>query len=274
MDIAALSLVVAAIFVWGIISTRQAVISTPIFFVAVGLILAEGLRLVDLQPDPHATKVIAEVTLVWVLFADASRVRFSDLREDLRYYIRLLAIGLPLTTALGTATAVTILGLSPWLRCLWAPRWPRPTQLLARRSCRIGGFLIECGKHSMWRADSMMESPRLSSRSHLLQSPPSRSWPRRASAWLDRFGLGRTDGRGAGCIRWHAAAFYWSARFGFGRVRGPIRAGTRTSPWAHGIAGFAGVVMIIGGAFQALEGLSGIVNDKYLVAAPSHDLRV
>jgi sodium/hydrogen antiporter len=118
MDIAALSLVVAAIFVWGIISTRQAVISTPIFFVVVGLILAESLRLVDLQPDPHATKVIAEVTLVWVLFADASRVRFSDLREDLGYYIRLLAIGLPLTTALGTAAAVTILGFSPWYALL------------------------------------------------------------------------------------------------------------------------------------------------------------
>jgi hypothetical protein len=41
------------------------------------------------------------------------------------------------------------------------------------------------------------------------------------------------------------------------------------SPWAHGIAVFAGVVMIIGGAFQALEGLSAIVNDKYLVVAPS-----
>ena len=41
------------------------------------------------------------------------------------------------------------------------------------------------------------------------------------------------------------------------------------SPWAHGIAVFAGVVMIIGGAFQALEGLSGIVHDKYLVVAPS-----
>jgi sodium/hydrogen antiporter len=118
MDIAALSLVVAAIFVWGIISARAAVISTPIFFVVVGLILAEGLRLVDLQPDPHTTKVIAEVTLVWVLFADASRVRFSDLREDLRYYIRLLAIGLPLTTALGTAAAVTILGFSPWYALL------------------------------------------------------------------------------------------------------------------------------------------------------------
>jgi sodium/hydrogen antiporter len=53
-----------------------------------------------------------------VLFADASRVRLSDLREDLRYYVRLLAIGLPLTTALGTAAAVTILGLSPWYALL------------------------------------------------------------------------------------------------------------------------------------------------------------
>ena len=41
------------------------------------------------------------------------------------------------------------------------------------------------------------------------------------------------------------------------------------SPGAHGIAVFAGVVMIIGGAFQALEGLSGIVHDKYLLVAPS-----
>jgi sodium/hydrogen antiporter len=118
MDIAALSLVLAAIFAWGVISARAAVISTPIFFVAIGLLMAEGLRLIDLQPDPHTTKIIAEVTLVWVLFADASRVGFSDLREDLRYYVRLLAIGLPLTTALGTAAAVTVLGLSPWYALL------------------------------------------------------------------------------------------------------------------------------------------------------------
>jgi sodium/hydrogen antiporter len=118
MDIAALSLVLAAIFAWGIISARAALISTPIFFVAIGLLMAEGLRLIDLEPDPHTTKIIAEVTLVWVLFADASRVRFSDLREDLRYDVRLLAIGLPLTTALGTAAAVTILGLSPWYALL------------------------------------------------------------------------------------------------------------------------------------------------------------
>jgi hypothetical protein len=48
-------------------------------------------------------------------------------------------------------------------------------------------------------------------------------------------------------------------------------ANTQTvSPWAHGIVVFAGVVMIVGGAFQALEGLAGIVHDKYLVVVPNY----
>ena len=115
---AALSLVLAAIFAWGMIAARAAAISTPIFFVAIGLLMAEGLKLVDLTPDPGSTKIIAEVTLVWVLFADASRVRFSELREDLGHYVRLLAIGLPLTTALGTAAAVGLLGVSFWYALL------------------------------------------------------------------------------------------------------------------------------------------------------------
>ena len=42
------------------------------------------------------------------------------------------------------------------------------------------------------------------------------------------------------------------------------------SPWAHGIVIFAGVAMIVGGAFEALEGLAGIVNDKYLVVVPNY----
>jgi hypothetical protein len=42
------------------------------------------------------------------------------------------------------------------------------------------------------------------------------------------------------------------------------------SPMAHGIAVFAGVIMIIAGAFQAVEGLAGIVNDKYLVVLENY----
>ena len=41
-------------------------------------------------------------------------------------------------------------------------------------------------------------------------------------------------------------------------------------PWAHGIAVFAGVAMIVGGAFQALEGLAGIIRDKWLVVLPNY----
>ena len=52
-----------------------------------------------METDSHQVKIIAEVTLVWVLFADASRIRISDLRADLGRCVR-LGVGLPLTIAL------------------------------------------------------------------------------------------------------------------------------------------------------------------------------
>ena len=107
MELGALCAILASIVVWAAVSTRLAVISTPIFFVAIGLFLSQGLHLLDLDADPHLIKLIAEVTLVWVLFADASRVRLADLRADLSRYVRLLAVGLPLTIALGDAGRVT-----------------------------------------------------------------------------------------------------------------------------------------------------------------------
>jgi hypothetical protein len=44
------------------------------------------------------------------------------------------------------------------------------------------------------------------------------------------------------------------------------------SPLAHGVAVFAGVIMIVAGAFQAVEGLAGIVNDQYLVVLENYFL--
>ena len=69
-------------------------------------------------PEPELVKVIAEVTLVWVLFADASKVRLLQFRRDLGTYGRLLGLGLPLTVALGTVTAVLVLGVDPWAALL------------------------------------------------------------------------------------------------------------------------------------------------------------
>jgi NhaP-type Na+/H+ or K+/H+ antiporter len=51
---------------------------------------------------------LVEITLVWVLFSDAARVPVQELRHDLGQYVRLLAVGLPLTILAGW-------GLATWL---------------------------------------------------------------------------------------------------------------------------------------------------------------
>ena len=53
-------------------------------------------------------------------------------------------------------------------------------------------------------------------------------------------------------------------------IQTPMATTQSVSPMAHGIAVFAGVIMIVGGAFQAVEGLAGIVNDEYIVVLPNY----
>jgi hypothetical protein len=55
-------------------------------------------------------------------------------------------------------------------------------------------------------------------------------------------------------------------------TRMPMAETRPASPLAHGVAVFAGVIMIVAGAFQAVEGLAGIVNDQYLVVLENYFL--
>ncbi len=120
MEVLSLTLVLATIFGWCVLASRlqRVGLTAPIVFVAAGFVLAEGLEILDLALEPHLVKVIAEVTLVWVLFADASRVRPSQFRRDLGLYGRLLGVGLPLTVALGTAAALVVLDVDVWAALL------------------------------------------------------------------------------------------------------------------------------------------------------------
>ena len=43
-----------------------------------------------------------------------------------------------------------------------------------------------------------------------------------------------------------------------------------SASWAQGISFFAGVLLIVGGGFQAIEALAAIVKDEYLVVAPNY----
>ena len=120
MDMAAVMIVMGAIFVWGAVSARLtgADLSAPIVFVALGGVLAAT----DLVDSPSATEALTplvEITLVWVLFADAARVPLQEFRRDVGQYARLLGIGLPLTLLAGWALAAWLFpGLSLWLALL------------------------------------------------------------------------------------------------------------------------------------------------------------
>ena len=55
-------------------------------------------------------RILAELTLTLVLFADASRIDLSALRREYTVPARLLGIGLPLTILAGWALGVVMFG--------------------------------------------------------------------------------------------------------------------------------------------------------------------
>ena len=103
---------------YALVSARlsRTMVSGPMVFVAVGLALGPlGLGLITLGEDAEPVKVLFEATLALVLFTDALSVQSKALRRDDFLPIRLLAIGLPLTIALGWLVAWILLpGLNIW----------------------------------------------------------------------------------------------------------------------------------------------------------------
>ncbi len=109
------SFLIVALFVvgYGLVSARveRAPLSAPMVFVAFGLLIgADGLGLVDLDVDNEVVRVAIELTLVVVLFTDASRIDLRALRRGYALPLRLLAIGLPLTIVAGTVAAAVLFG--------------------------------------------------------------------------------------------------------------------------------------------------------------------
>jgi NhaP-type Na+/H+ or K+/H+ antiporter len=120
MDVAAVTVVLATVFLWGVVSARleRARLSAPIFFVVAGFLFGQALDLFELDVGNEAVKLVAEITLVWVLFADAAGVNLKKFRTDIGMYVRLLGVGLPLTVGLGTGVAIWLLGFDPWAALL------------------------------------------------------------------------------------------------------------------------------------------------------------
>jgi len=117
-----LALVAALVFAWGMLSARleRFDVTAPITFVLAGVLLTHGpLAPLGFSPSHETVKVLAEITLVLVLFSDASRVGLRDLHADMGLCLRLLGIGLPLTMGLGALLAFALVhGMGIWLALL------------------------------------------------------------------------------------------------------------------------------------------------------------
>lgn len=106
-------MVLTAFAAYSLFSKRlsQTVLTLPMLFTGVGLALSMPMQ--NALPDGaiHEGKILlAEVTLVLVLFGDASRVRFGKLQMSWTLPARMLLVGMPLTIALGMAV---VFGLNP-----------------------------------------------------------------------------------------------------------------------------------------------------------------
>lgn len=111
MDIVAFAVLALGLLTYALFSRTIGTtwLSPPLAFAAFGFILGPSvLGIVPFALDAEAVRLIAEVTLVLVLFTDAARMDLRQLRRDHNLPIRLLLVALPLTILLGAATAALL----------------------------------------------------------------------------------------------------------------------------------------------------------------------
>lgn len=98
----------------GLISRRieGSSLTGPMLFTLLGFAIGPAaLGLIDMPVTHGAIHLLAEVTLILVLFSDAASINLRELRRSLTLPLRLLLIGMPLTILLGTIAARFVLPL-------------------------------------------------------------------------------------------------------------------------------------------------------------------
>ncbi len=108
MDIATIAILGGLFLAYALVSGRLegTVLTAPLVFVAFGFVAgAGGLGIADIDVEHSAIHVIAELTLILVLFTDAARIDLNRVRADHNLPVRMLLIGLPLAIAAGTFVA-------------------------------------------------------------------------------------------------------------------------------------------------------------------------
>jgi NhaP-type Na+/H+ or K+/H+ antiporter len=124
IELAVVALVVVVIGLLSGVLQRVAV-TIPMLALAAGVLLGPGLGILPTDVESAGVLFLAELALAVLLFVDASRIDLGLARRNGQVPARMLAIGLPLTIALGALLGSLVLGLSAGaalvLGCLLAP---------------------------------------------------------------------------------------------------------------------------------------------------------
>lgn len=111
--------VALAVLGFGLVAGRlsRAPLTMPMLFTAGGVLLGPVLGVLDFGVDSSAVSVLAEATLVVVLFSDASRMDVRTVLREHSLALRLLGIGLPLALLIGTGAGLLLLPTLPVAAC-------------------------------------------------------------------------------------------------------------------------------------------------------------
>jgi len=112
-----LIVIALCIVVYGAFSgvLAKSVVSAPMVFTLAGLATGQaGLGVFEINIDSHVLEGFGELTLGFILFADAASTNSRKLAHDYRIPRRLLLVSLPLTIALGTVIAHFIFPTLSW----------------------------------------------------------------------------------------------------------------------------------------------------------------
>lgn len=105
MHAATFAFIALFLLLFGLVSARleKTWITAPMAFVLCGFLIGpEMFHLIETDVQSEVVKILIELTLVLVLFTDASGIRLSTLKKQFTLPLRLLSISLPLTIGLGT----------------------------------------------------------------------------------------------------------------------------------------------------------------------------
>ena len=124
MDLATIAIVGGLFLAYSLVSGRLegTVLTAPLIFVAFGFFAGpDGFGFAKIDVEHSAIHIVAELTLILVLFTDAARIDLDRVRQDHNLPTRMLLIGLPLTMGAGMLVAASLFpAFSLWEAALLA----------------------------------------------------------------------------------------------------------------------------------------------------------